>query len=68
MNTLLIYLGNVGQARRHDWKLLRWTQFRCPQLIVKAVDLAIYDSFREACERYVLQNQHNNRPDMLRIQ
>ena len=47
-------LGLVGQERFHYWKLLLWTQFRCPRLIPEAVILAICGHhFRKVCERHV---------------
>jgi len=47
-------LGLVGQERFHYWKLLLWTQFRCPRLIPEAVVLAICGyHFRKVCERRV---------------
>jgi radical SAM superfamily enzyme YgiQ (UPF0313 family) len=62
-------LGLVGRERWHYWKLLLWTQFRCPQFIVEAVVLAIYGHhFRKVCERHVLYDQQDNCLDLLRTQ
>ena len=47
-------LGIVGEERVHYWKLLLWTQFRCPRLLPDAIILAIYGyHFRKICEQHV---------------
>jgi len=47
-------IGLLGRERFHYWKLLFWTQFRCPRLIPEAVILAIYGyHFRKVCEAHV---------------
>jgi radical SAM superfamily enzyme YgiQ (UPF0313 family) len=47
-------LGIVGEERVHYWKLLLWTQFRCPRLLPEAIVLAIYGyHFRKICEQHV---------------
>ncbi len=48
-------LGIVGRERVHYWKLLLWTQFRCPRLLPDAIVLAIYGfHFRKICEKHVV--------------
>jgi radical SAM superfamily enzyme YgiQ (UPF0313 family) len=47
-------LGITGKERVHYWKLLFWTQFRCPRCIPDAIILAIYGyHFRKICEQQV---------------
>jgi len=47
-------IGILGRERFHYWKLLLWTQFRCPRLIPEAVILAIYGyHFRKVCAVHV---------------
>ena len=47
-------LGIVGEERVHYWKLLLWTQFRCPRLIPEAISLSIYGyHFRKVFELHV---------------
>ena len=44
----------TAKERFQYWKLLLWTQFRCPRLMPDAVILAIYGHhFRKTCERHV---------------
>ena len=51
----LYRLGIVGRERRLYWKLMLWTQLRCPRLIPEAVTLSIYGyHFRKVCELHVL--------------
>jgi len=48
-------LGIAGKERWQYWRLLLWTQFRCPRLLPEAVILAIYGyHFRMVCERHVV--------------
>jgi len=48
-------IGFVGRERVQYWKLLLWTQFRCPRLLPNAIVLAIYGyHFRKVCERHVV--------------
>jgi radical SAM superfamily enzyme YgiQ (UPF0313 family) len=45
-------LGIVGKERFHYWRLLLWTQFRCPRRLPDAIILAITGHhFRKVCER-----------------
>ena len=47
--------GSMGKERWQYWRLLLWTQFRCPRLLPDAVILAIYGyHFRVVCERHVV--------------
>ena len=47
-------LGIVGKERIQYWKLILWTQFRCPRLVPQAIMLAIYGyHFRKICEKHV---------------
>ena len=49
-----VRIGILGRERFHYWKLLIWTQFRCPRLIPEAVILAIYGyHFRRVCKAHV---------------
>ena len=49
------WIGLVGRERVQYWKLLLWTQFRRPRLLVQAITLAIYGyHFRKICERHVV--------------
>jgi len=48
-------IGFVSRERFQYWKLLLWTQFRCPRLLPDAIILAIYGyHFRKICERHVV--------------
>jgi radical SAM superfamily enzyme YgiQ (UPF0313 family) len=48
-------LGIAGKERWQYWRLLFWTQFRCPRLLPEAVMLSIYGyHFRMVCERHVV--------------
>jgi len=48
-------LGIAGKERWQYWRLLLWTQFRCPRLLREAVILSIYGyHFRVVCERHVV--------------
>ncbi|MBN2130503.1 MAG: DUF4070 domain-containing protein, partial [Sedimentisphaerales bacterium] len=45
----------AGKERWQYWRLLLWTQFRCPRLLPEAVILSIYGyHFRRVCERHVV--------------
>jgi len=58
-------LGIVGKERWQYWRLLLWTQFRCPRLLPEAVILSIYGyHFRRVCERHVAcptEEEHDTR-------
>jgi radical SAM superfamily enzyme YgiQ (UPF0313 family) len=48
-------LGLMDSGRLHYWKLMLWTQFRRPRLVVQAITLAIYGyHFRKVFERRVM--------------
>jgi len=48
-------IGMVGPGRRQYWKLMLWTQFRCPRHLGQAITLSIYGyHFRKVCELHVL--------------
>ncbi len=48
-------IGFLSRERFHYWKLLIWTQFRCPRHLPDAIILAIYGyHFRKVCERHVV--------------
>ena len=50
----VLRLGVLGRERAQYWRLLLWTQFRCPRLLPDAVILAIYGyHFRKMCENHV---------------
>ncbi len=50
-------LGIVGKERYQYWRLLLWTQFRCPRLFPEAIILAIYGyHFRMVCEKHVVSS------------
>lgn len=47
-------LGIAGNERAHYWRLLFWTQFRCPRCLPDAIILAIYGyHFRKVYEQQV---------------
>jgi radical SAM superfamily enzyme YgiQ (UPF0313 family) len=49
-------LGLLGRERYQYWRLLCWTQFRHPRLLIQAITLAIYGyHFRKTCEQHVRQ-------------
>jgi hypothetical protein len=48
-------LGIVSRERVHYWKLLLWTQLRCPRCLPEAITLAIYGyHFRKICKQRVM--------------
>ena len=47
-------LGIMGKERMEYWKLLLWSQFRCPRFLPLAIMLAIYGyHFRKVCDKHL---------------